>query len=82
VRAGEVPGRAPAAPALGSEDTPEPLALEHHVDALERRLIANALARTNGNRSQAARMLGISRNGLAIKIGRLGLNAPEPGTSP
>ncbi|HXO42058.1 MAG TPA: sigma-54 dependent transcriptional regulator, partial [Thermoanaerobaculia bacterium] len=43
------------------------------VERLERRLILGALERTAGNRSQAARLLGISRNGLAEKMGRLGI---------
>ncbi|MEP0773153.1 MAG: sigma-54-dependent Fis family transcriptional regulator [Acidobacteriota bacterium] len=49
------------------------LDLEGQVEALERRLITIALARAKGNRSKAAKLLGISRNGLALKIERLGL---------
>ncbi|HKV13166.1 MAG TPA: sigma 54-interacting transcriptional regulator [Thermoanaerobaculia bacterium] len=52
----------------------EPLDLEAHVARLERRLILEALERTDGNRTQAARLLGISRNGLALKMERLGLD--------
>jgi transcriptional regulator with GAF, ATPase, and Fis domain len=43
------------------------------VDVLERRLIARALARADGSRAGAARLLGVSRNGLALKMERLGL---------
>jgi two-component system NtrC family response regulator len=43
------------------------------VALVETRLIREALARAGGNRTQAAKLLGISRNGLAIKIDRLGL---------
>jgi formate hydrogenlyase transcriptional activator len=43
------------------------------VERLEKRLIGEALARAGGNRTQAARLLGISRNGLAIKMERLGI---------
>jgi transcriptional regulator with PAS, ATPase and Fis domain len=43
------------------------------VERLEKRLIAEALARAGGNRTQAARLLGVSRNGLAIKMERLGI---------
>ena len=50
------------------------LELQAHVDALENRLIAEALARTQGNRTEAAKLLGISRNGLALKMARLGLD--------
>jgi transcriptional regulator with PAS, ATPase and Fis domain len=52
---------------------PSSLTLETSVDHLERRLIRAALARTRGSRSAAARALGISRNGLAMKMERLGL---------
>jgi DNA-binding NtrC family response regulator len=52
---------------------PETLDLETNVSALERRLITEALERAEGNRSQAARLLGVSRNGLAFKMERLGL---------
>jgi len=49
------------------------LDLAVNVDHLERKLIRAALVRTGGKRSAAARLLGISRNGLAIKMERLGL---------
>jgi transcriptional regulator with PAS, ATPase and Fis domain len=49
------------------------LDLDRRVADLERQLITVALARTRGNRSKAAKLLGISRNGLALKIERLGL---------
>jgi len=52
------------------------LDLERRVVELERQLVSVALARTRGNRSQAAKLLGISRNGLALKMERYGL--PEP----
>jgi DNA-binding NtrC family response regulator len=63
------------APASGSVrgSTNGSLRLEDHVASLERRLILEALARTRGNRTRAAALLGISRNGLAIKMERLGL---------
>jgi transcriptional regulator with AAA-type ATPase domain len=50
------------------------LELQRHVDALEERLIKEALTRTGGNRTEAARLLGVSRNGLALKMTRLGLD--------
>ncbi len=49
------------------------LSLETHLQRLEDRLIREALRRTEGNRSEAARLLGISRNGLALKMDRLGI---------
>jgi DNA-binding NtrC family response regulator len=57
-------------------ETPAPpcsLRLDANIEDLERRLIQATLARTRGNRSTAARVLGISRNGLAMKMDRLGL---------
>jgi DNA-binding NtrC family response regulator len=56
-----------AAAAVGTFD------LGKNLDALERRLIGEALAQAHGNRSRAAKLLGVSRNGLAIKMERLGL---------
>ncbi|MEM9595430.1 MAG: sigma 54-interacting transcriptional regulator [Acidobacteriota bacterium] len=50
-----------------------PLAV--HLEALERRLVQRALESTGGNQSEAARVLGVSRNGLAKRLRRLGLSA-------
>jgi transcriptional regulator with PAS, ATPase and Fis domain len=59
--------------ASGPDEPPASLTLEAHLDRLERRLIQGALGRAAGKRALAARMLGISRNGLAMKMERLGL---------
>jgi DNA-binding NtrC family response regulator len=45
------------------------------VGACEQSAIREALRRTNGNKSQAARLLGLSRNGLAIKMERYGVKS-------
>ncbi len=58
---------------LGSLGLEGDLSLEPRVAELERKLISIALARTRGNRSKAAKLLGISRNGLALKMDRLGI---------
>ena len=42
--------------------------------ALERACIERALAEADGNITKAAKLLGISRNGLALKMDRLGFN--------
>jgi two-component system response regulator AtoC len=60
-------------PPMAEPVAPSSLRIQDHVDHLERRLIRAALARTGGNRSAAARLLDISRNGLTIKMMRLGL---------
>lgn len=64
------------AAAAGAEtlDPESDLTLSRHVDDLERRLIALALTRTGGKRATAARLLGISRYGLVLKMQRLGLD--------
>ncbi len=43
------------------------------VNDFERRVIAQALERCSGNRSRAARELGLTRQGLSIKIRKYGL---------
>jgi len=43
-------------------------------DELARRLIEEALRKTGGNQSKAAGLLGITRNGLALKLKRLGID--------
>ncbi|MDO6749714.1 helix-turn-helix domain-containing protein, partial [Gilvimarinus sp. 1_MG-2023] len=47
--------------------------LDEQVRALEIRLIGQALLQCSGNRTRAARQLGISRQGLIKKIERYGL---------
>jgi len=64
--------RAPRPRAAATAD--DTLELQRHVDVLENRLITEALARSEGNRTEAAKLLGISRNGLALKMTRLGLD--------
>jgi DNA-binding NtrC family response regulator len=64
-----------------SEDgatAPSSLDLAAHTEALERRLLRVALARTRGNQSQAAQLLGLSRNGLANRLKRYGIAAAGP----
>ena len=63
------PGADADAPLAGS------LALRDHVDALERRLITEAMARTDSNQTRAALTLGISRYGLQKMMKRLGLRS-------
>jgi two-component system response regulator HupR/HoxA len=49
------------------------LDLDEHVERLERRLIRLALGRSGGSISGAARVLGLSRNGLKLKARRRGI---------
>lgn len=49
------------------------LVLDDRMAETEREIVARALTVAGGNQSRAARLLGISRNGLAAKIARHGL---------
>ena len=57
-----------ARPARGRE-----LQLRPQVEALERSLVEEALRRTGGNQTAAARLLGLSRFGLQKKLRRYGI---------
>jgi len=50
-----------------------PRTLEERVDDLEREAIRDALAQSGGNKTRAAKILGLTRNGLNLKLKRLGL---------
>lgn len=62
----------------GDEEVPSAaLDLRQQVAALERRLILQAVARSGGNLAEAARLLGLTRNGLVMKMQRLGIRREE-----
>jgi DNA-binding NtrC family response regulator len=52
---------------------PEGETLEHW----EQMMIKEALRRANNNKSQAARMLGLTRNALRYRLSQMGLDTPE-----
>ncbi len=54
-------------------DTASDLEMERLVGSTEQAAIREALRRTSNNKSGAARLLGLSRNGLAIKMERYGI---------
>ena len=54
------------------EDTTD-LNLKRRLAAVERDLILKAIECSDGNHSEAARLLGVTRNGLTMKMGRLGV---------
>jgi len=56
-------------PAAGSPVLPEGMSLEQWEDEI----IREALRRANGNKSQAARMLGLSRNALRYRLSKMGV---------
>jgi DNA-binding NtrC family response regulator/tetratricopeptide (TPR) repeat protein len=68
------------APATHSGASPrkagQPASLAAAVEAVERELIRATLDRTQGNISESARVLGLTRRGLYLKLRRLGLEQP------
>lgn len=56
--------------------------LREAVEALEREMITQALERTAGNKSEAARELGIARSNLIAKANLYGLGDPPKGKRP
>ncbi|MGH7590617.1 MAG: helix-turn-helix domain-containing protein, partial [Gemmatimonadales bacterium] len=65
-------GRAPGGPAPGASDGGG-LPLAESLDAYERELIGNAIARADGNVAEAARQLRTDRANLYRRMRRLGL---------
>ncbi len=66
IRGQSVPAGAPQSPSVGLS----PMSLAE----MERRLILSVLQHTGGNRTRAAEILGISREGLRTKMQRLGIS--------
>jgi DNA-binding NtrC family response regulator len=69
------PVRAVSAPPPDADESA--LTLRDAVAAVEKRMIANALERAGGNRSEAARQLGIGRPQLYAKIEEYGLDKKD-----
>lgn len=63
----------PGAPADGGPGSDEDLNLQRQTEALERKLILSALQRGGGRVTKAAQLLGLSRQGLRLKMYKLGL---------
>jgi DNA-binding NtrC family response regulator len=47
------------------------------LDSWEDEMIREALKRANGNKSQAARLLGLSRNALRYRLSKIGIEDSE-----
>ena len=61
-------------------DTPReetPTAQNYNLQEMERKLILDVLNKTGGNKSKAAELLGITREGLRKKLLRMGINDKE-----
>ncbi len=63
---------APAAAAADAALAPDTLAMQPHVESLERRLIERALAAAGDNKARAARLLDISERSLWYKLKKYG----------
>lgn len=74
IDAGRLSPRIAAAPTTPESAASEALLLGPRLRELETRLLREALRRTGGRQVHAARLLGVSRNGLADKIKRLGID--------
>jgi DNA-binding NtrC family response regulator len=68
-----VPGKGAAASAASDHFLPEGMTLEQWED----NMIREALRRAAGNKSQAARLLGLSRNALRYRLGKIGISDDE-----
>ena len=66
-------GTAAAAPSVSAELPPEGLDLEAHLDAIERRLLEQALARSGGVKTDAARVLSLSFRSLRYRLAKFGI---------
>jgi len=64
-----------AAASAANDAIAQGLTLADAMGELERRMIAEALRKHNGNISRAARELGLTRRGLYLKLGRHDLSA-------
>jgi DNA-binding NtrC family response regulator len=71
IRLDHAPRKGSATAGNGTSDgfLPEGVSLEEH----ERQLIREALKRAGGNKSQAARLLGLTRNALRYRLTQMGL---------
>ncbi|MCL4792919.1 MAG: sigma-54 dependent transcriptional regulator [Bryobacteraceae bacterium] len=70
IRLDHAPRRGSASAGLNGDGfLPEGVTLDQH----EQQLIREALRRTGGNKSQAARLLGLSRNALRYRLAQMGL---------
>jgi len=65
------------AASVGTESEPAAGSLRQRVAQLERELISEALRASDGSLREAAKLLGMSRYGLSLKLKRLGLPAGE-----
>ena len=63
----------------GAEGSAEGRALQDYLDQLERQAIVEALGKTSGNRTAAARVLGVTFRSLRYRMERLGMKSDKSG---
>ncbi len=69
----QLPALGTAAPAPGTATSPLDLSVKRRTEELERALITEALERTRGNRTRAAKLLDLSHRALLYKIREYGI---------
>ncbi|HET7189585.1 MAG TPA: sigma 54-interacting transcriptional regulator, partial [Gemmatimonadaceae bacterium] len=69
----QLPGLGTGSPSLGAATSPLDLSVKRRTEELERSLIAEALERTRGNRTRAAKLLDLSHRALLYKIREYGI---------
>jgi two-component system response regulator PilR (NtrC family) len=84
ITADSLPDLSPAdrAAAAGPDLPPTGFDLERELETFERGFLLKALERTGGNRTLAARVLGVSFRSLRYRLSKLGISGgeePEPG---
>jgi two-component system, NtrC family, response regulator PilR len=62
-------------PVQEGAESPDDANLDHYLDGLERQRITGALAQTRGNKTGAARLLGITLRALRYRLEKLGMEA-------
>ncbi len=67
------PGAPPPAPADLPELPPEGLDLQAHLDAVERRVLEQALARTGGVKTEAAKLLAMTFRSFRYRLAKFGI---------
>jgi two-component system, NtrC family, response regulator PilR len=68
-----VRGAAPLPPGAGASVPPEGLDLQAHLDAIERAILEEALGRTRGVKTEAARLLSLTFRSLRYRLAKFGI---------
>lgn len=74
IRLDDMPKARAAASQPAAFTLPEGMSLEDY----EQAIIREAMKKANGNKSQAARLLGLTRNALRYRLSQMGMDTPDP----